>query len=44
MTTEILSVVIVVLQLANFTVMCVAIRQGRKLEKFWEKYKGEKDA
>ena len=39
MTIEILSVIIIVLQLANFTVMCIAIRQGRKLEEFWKKYK-----
>lgn len=39
MTITILSVIIIILQLVNFTVMCVAIRQGRKLEKFWEKYK-----
>ena len=43
LTTEGLSIAIIVLQVVNFIIMCIAVRQGRKLEKFWKKYKEEND-
>ena len=35
MTIIVLSTVIIVLQLVNFFIMCMAIRQGSKLQKIW---------
>ena len=41
MATEALSIAIIVLQIVNFIIMYIAIRQGHKLEKFWERYREE---
>ena len=41
MTIIVLSIVIIVLQLVNFFIMCIAILQGRKLQKIWNNKENE---